>query len=104
MFVNNLNRQTLKRLFLLNLVINKVGLYTFFLIYSWAKYEPIWTNFAAQAVTLGANLLVKAQTIPQNAKCAFFQPKVAFTEEISILNMAKVFEICFFFIEICENS
>ena len=64
----------------------KIGCYTFFILYLWAKYEPIWTNFTAQTVTLGVNL--------QNAKCAlFFQPKVAFSEDIKILNKAKVFKI-----------
>ena len=49
-------------------------------------------------MTLGANLLPKAQTIPQNAKRAlFFLPKVAFTKDISILNIAKDFEIWLFF-------
>ena len=71
----------------------------------WAKYELIWSNITAQTVTLGANLLVMAQTIPQNAQLAFFfKPKVAFTKDIKMLNMAMVFEIWFFYnIEICEN-
>ena len=57
--------------------------YTFFLLYLWAKYEPIWSDFTAKTVTLGANLLVKAQIIPQNAKCAlFFLPKVVFSKDI----------------------
>ena len=49
----------------------------------WAKYELIWSDITAQTVTLGANLLVMAQTIPQNAHRAFFfLPKVAFTKDI----------------------
>ena len=57
----------------------------------WAKYEPIWTNVIAQTVILGANMLVKAQTIPQHAKCAllFISPKVAFTKYIKILTHLK---------------
>jgi hypothetical protein len=57
-------------------------------------------------VTLGANLLVMAQTIPQNAPPVFFfLPQVAFTKDIKILNMAKVFKIWLFCnIEICENT
>ena len=86
MFVIHFNRQTLKTLFSPNSsnqndFFNKVELYTFFLLYMWAKYEPIWKYFTAQTLTLGVNLLVKVQTIPQNAKCAlFFLPKVAFTK------------------------
>ena len=38
----------------------------------WAKYELIWSDITAQTVTLGANLLVMAQTIPQNAHRVFF--------------------------------
>ena len=38
----------------------------------WAKYEPIWSDITAQTVTLGANLLVMAQTIPQNGQRFFF--------------------------------
>ena len=92
-----LNCQTLKTLFLQFLVMKKVFFkkiewYAFFLLYLWAKYKPIWSYITAQTVTLGANLLVKAQTIPQNAKCMFFKPKVAFTKDIYIFNMAKVFE------------
>ena len=61
----------------------KIGWYTFFLLYLWAKYELIWSDITAQTVTLGANLLVMAQTIPQNAhRVFFFKPKVAFTEDI----------------------
>ena len=62
----------------------KIGWYTFFLLYRLAKYELIWLDITAQTVTLGANLLVKAKTIPQTAK------KVAFTKDFYILNMAKV--------------
>ena len=50
----------------------KIGWYTFFLLYMWAKYELIWSDITAQTVTLGANLLVMAQTIPQNAQSAIF--------------------------------
>ena len=46
--------------------------YKFFPLYLWAKYELIWTNFTAQTVISSANMLVQAQTIPQNAKCWFF--------------------------------
>ena len=54
-----------------------IGWYTFFLLYMWAKYEPIWSNITAQTVTLVANLLVMAQTIPQNAYwVVFFNPKL----------------------------
>ena len=61
----------------------KIGWYTFFLLYMWAKYELIWSDITAQTVTLGANLLVMAQTIPQNAHWVFFfLPKVAFTKDI----------------------
>ena len=61
----------------------KIGWYTFFLLYMWAKYELIWSNITAQTLTLGANLLVMAQTIPQNPQRAFFfKPKVAFTQDI----------------------
>ena len=57
-------------------------------------------------MTVGANLLVKAQTIPQNNKCVlFFLTKVSFTKDINILKMAKVFEIMAFCnIEIWENT
>ena len=48
-----------------------------------SNYEPIWTDITSQTVTLGANLFVKAQTIPQNVKCTlFFLPKDAFTKDI----------------------
>ena len=36
------------------------------------KYELIWSDITAQTVNLGANLLVMAQTIPQNAQSANF--------------------------------
>ena len=53
------------------------------MLYLWAKYEAIRTDFTAQTVTLGANLLVKAKTIPQNAKYGLiFLPKVAYTKDI----------------------
>ena len=63
----------------------KIGWYTFFLLYIWAKYEPIWSDITAQTVTSGFNLLVLAQTIPENAHRVcffFFLPKVAFTKDI----------------------
>ena len=60
----------------------KIGLCTFFLLYLWAKYELIWSDVTNQTVPLGANLLVNAQTIPQNAKCSLlFRPKVAFNQD-----------------------
>ena len=47
-----------------------------------AKYDIILLGIPAQTVSLGANLLVKAQTIPQNAKClVFFLAKVVFTKD-----------------------
>ena len=45
------------------------GIHCFYL---WAKHELIWSDITDQTVTLGANLLVMAQTIPQNAKREFF--------------------------------
>ena len=106
-----LNCQTLKTLFSPNSsnkkdFFEKIGWYTFFLLYLWAKYELIWSDITAQTVTLGANLLFKAKTIPQNAKRMFFlKPKVAFTKDIYTLNMAKVSEIWFFCnIEISEKT
>jgi hypothetical protein len=42
----------------------------------WAKYELIWLYITAQTVTLGTNLLVMAQTIPQNACVCFFGEKL----------------------------
>ena len=64
-----LNCQTLKALFLQILFIKmnfpkKLGSIHFFLLYLWAQYELIWSDTTAQTVSLGANLLVKAQTIP----------------------------------------
>ena len=57
--------------------------YAFFLLYMWATYELIWSRITAQTVTLGANLLVMAQTIPQNTYRMFvFLLKVAFTKDI----------------------
>ena len=71
-----------------------------------AKYELIWSDITAQTVTVGANLLVMAQTIPQNVhRKLFILSKVAFTKNIKIVNLAKVFEIWHFCnIEICENT
>ena len=65
------HRQTLKSLFSPNSCnpndfFKKIGWYIFFILYLWAKYELIWLDITAQAVSLGANFLVKAQTIPQN--------------------------------------
>ena len=86
-----LNCQTLKSLFSpkssnQNNFFKKIGWYTFFLLYLWVKYELIWSDITAQTVSLGANLLVMAQTIP----------KVVFTKDIDIFNIAKVFEIWLF--------
>ena len=39
----------------------KLGSIHFFLLYLWEKYELIWSDITAQTVSLGANLLVKAQ-------------------------------------------
>ena len=62
--------------------LKKIGWYTFFLLYLWAKYELIWSYITAQTVTLG-HLLVMAQTIPQNAHgMFFFLLKVVFTKDI----------------------
>ena len=74
-----LNCQTLKHFYLQILLIKmiffkKIGWYKFFLLYLRAKYEIIWSDITAQAVTLGANLLVMAQII--------HQPKVVFTKDI----------------------
>ena len=65
-FVIHLNRQTLKSFFLQIIVaktifFNGIELYTFFLLYMWAKYEPIWTYFTSQTVILCANWLVRAK-------------------------------------------
>ena len=81
MFVIHLNGQNLKTLLLPILGIKMIfckemGGLKKILLYMWAKYEPIWSDFTAKTVTLGANLHVQAQTIPQNAKCAcFFKTK-----------------------------
>ena len=71
------NCQTLKTLFLQIPEIKmsffkKIRWYTFFLLYLWAKYQLMWSDITAQTVTIGAKLLVMAQTIPQNAHCVFF--------------------------------
>ena len=51
----------------------------------WAKYKLIWSDITAQTVTLGANLFVMGQTIPQNAhRELFIWSKVAFTKDIKI--------------------
>ena len=71
-----LNYQTVKTLFLQIIVIKMIfqenWVVCFFLLYLWAKYEPIWLDIIGPTVSLGANLLVKAQTIHQNAKCVLF--------------------------------
>ena len=58
-----LKSQTLKTLFSpnssnQNYIFKKIGWYTFFLLYLWAKYELIWLVITAQTATLGANMLV----------------------------------------------
>ena len=63
MFVILLNGQNLKTLLFQILVIKKI-----FSLHLLAKYETIRTDLTSQTVTLGANSLVKAETIPQNAK------------------------------------
>ena len=95
-----LNCQTLKTLFSPNsnnpndFFKKKLGSIHFFLLHLWAKYELIWSNITAQTLSLGANLLVKAQNIPQNSKCSlFFWPKVAFTQDTLILKRTKGFEM-----------
>ena len=62
----------------------KIGWYTFFLLYMWAKYESIWSDITAQTMTLDANLLVMAQTIPQNPQRAFF-----FNQKLRLLKIFK---------------
>ena len=66
-----LNCQTIKSLFLQILEIKhffkKTGVYTFFLLYLWTKYELIWENITAQTVTLGANMLVCHCKVNHNA-------------------------------------
>ena len=48
----------------------------------WAKYELIWSDITAQTLTLGANLLVMAQTLPQNThRKLFIWSKVAFPKD-----------------------
>ena len=86
--------------------LKKIGWYTLFLLYLWAKYESLWLCITAQAMTLVPTMLVKAQTITQNAGCVvFFLPKVVLTKDISILNMAKVLRYGFFCnIKICKNT
>ena len=84
-----LNCQTLKTLFLQILVIKiiffkKILWYTFCIFYLWAKYELIWSDITGQTVNLGANLLVMARTIPQNAPRVFF-----FYEELCLLKIFK---------------
>ena len=79
-----LNCQTLETLVLQikTILWRELGGIIFFL-YMWAKYEPIWSDFTAQTVTLGANLLVMARIIPQNAhRELFFGLKVAFSKDI----------------------
>ena len=88
-----LNCQTLNTLFLQLLVIKRFfqenWVLYIFLLYLWVKYELIWSDITAQTVNLGSNLLVKAQTIPQNVhRELFIWPKVAFTKDIYILSMA----------------
>ena len=71
-----------------------MGWYTCFLLYLWAKYELIWSDITAQTVTLGDNLIVMAQTIPQNGHCVFFfKQKLRLLKIFKILNMAKIFKI-----------
>ena len=67
-FVILLNGQNLKTL-LFQIIVIKI----IFSLYLWANYETIGKDFTAQTVTLGASSLVKAQTIPQNAKYAFLK-------------------------------
>ena len=98
------NYQTLKTLFSPNssnqmVFAKKLCGIHFFSSTCGQNYELIWSDITAQTVTLGANLLFKANTIPQK------NPKVAFTNNIYILNIAKVFEIWLFCnIEISENT
>ena len=63
---------------------NKIGWYTFCLLYMWAKYEPIWSDITARTVTLDANLLVMAQTIPRNPQRAVF-----FYQKLRLLKIFK---------------
>ena len=85
----DLNSQTLKTLFSpyssdQDDFFKKSGWYTFFLLYMWAKYELIWSNITAHTVTLGANLLVMAHTIPQNAHRVFF-----YNQKLRLLQIFK---------------
>ena len=84
-----LNCQTLKTLFLqilgIKLFFQESGWYTFFLLYMWAKYDLIWSDITAQTVTLGANLLVMTQTIPQNAHRVF----LFFYQKLRLLKIFK---------------
>ena len=54
------------------MIFPEIGWYTFFPLYLWAKYEPLGTDFTVQQVILSANMLVQAQTIPQNSQCLQF--------------------------------
>ena len=84
-----LNCQTLKALFLQILVnkiifLRKLGGIHFFSS-TCGQNMRIYIQILLPTVSLGSNLLVKAQTIPQNAKCVlffFFLPKVVFTKDI----------------------
>ena len=62
----------------------KIGWYKFFLLYILAKYESIWCDISAQTVTLDANLLFMAQTIPQNPHRAF-----VFDQKLRLLQILK---------------
>ena len=70
------NCQTLKMIFLQIQVIKMIfsiklgGI--LFSLYLRAKYELIWFDITAQTLSLGTNLLVKAQTIPENSQSAIF--------------------------------
>ena len=50
----------------------KIGWYTFFLLYLWAKYELRWSDISAQTVTLGAKILKNTKSNPRNPKCGQF--------------------------------
>ena len=86
MFVVYLNDMNLKTIFL-KIILTKIifkrkfgFINLFFSLCLWTKYEPIRTDISAQTVSVSANLLVQAQTIPQNVHCAlFFLPEVVFT-------------------------
>ena len=49
----------------------------------WAKYEPVWTDFTAQTVTLGANLLVKATPYIKTPSALFLLPNLVFTKYLN---------------------